>query len=78
MHMDQKTPMTPEAKDALKQSIMSAVEACLNDEQYTSADQVIDKVVEDLEAMKGGPEMGGMGEEAARGMKMPEGEGEEE
>lgn len=71
MHMDPKEPMTPEAKDALKGEIMAAVDACLSNEEYTSREAILDKVAEDIEALKEGPEMGGMGEESEAGMQMP-------
>lgn len=71
MHMDPKEPMTPEAKDALKGEIMAAVDACLANEEYTSKEAILDKVVEDIEALKEAPGMGGMGEESDAGMKIP-------
>lgn len=78
MHMEPKTPITPEEKATLKEEIMAAVDKCLSDESYTSKADILDKVAEDIEALKESPEMGGMGAEAEAGMKVPEGEGEEE
>lgn len=75
MHMDTK-PMTPEEKASLKEEIMAAVDKCLSNEDYTSKTDILDKVAEDIEALKEAPEMGGMGAEAESGMKVPEGEAE--
>lgn len=71
MHMDPKEPMTPEAKDALKGEIMAAVDACLANEEYTSKEAILDKVAEDIEALKESPEMGGLGEKEEAGMPVP-------
>lgn len=80
--MDQnKNPsMTPEEKASLKDEVIAAVEKCFSNEEYNSKEAILDKVAEDIEALKEGPEMGGMGAEAEAGMKVPEGEvpGEEE
>lgn len=70
MHMDPKT-ITPEEKATLKEEIMAAVDACLSNEEYTSKEAILDKVAEDIEALKEAPGMGGMGEESEAGMKMP-------
>lgn len=77
MHMD-KSPITPEEKATLKEQIMSAVDACLSDEKYATKADILDKVAEDIEALKDAPEMGGMGEESEAGMKVPESEDEGE
>ena len=70
--------MTPEDKAALREEIMAKVDECLGNEEYTSKEEILEKVAEDLEALKGDPEMGGMGREADEGMQVPDGDMEEE
>lgn len=64
--------MTPEEKATLKEDIMAKVEECLSNEEYTSKEAILDKVIEDLEVLKGDEDMGGLGEEADEGMQLPE------
>lgn len=66
--------MDPKAKEQLKASVDKAVQTCLA-KDYASKDAAIDAVIADLEALKGGPEMGGLGNESA---DMTGSEGEEE
>jgi len=78
MHMEPNKMLTPEEKATLQEEIVKAVEDQLAiDAEMTRAD-AINAVVEAVKALQSEPEMGGMGAEAEAGMKVPEGEGEEE
>ncbi len=72
MHMDPKKMLTPEEKATLQEDIIKAVEEQLSVEAEMTREDAIGAVVKALEAMEGEPEMGGMGEEAEMGMKVPE------
>lgn len=67
--------MTPEELVALKDEILQAVEVTLGEGMETTRPEAIDLVVAAIEALKGEPEMGGMGDEDE--MELPEEETEE-
>ena len=70
-------PLDDKAKADLTEEVSSAVEACLA-KPYSSKEDAIDAIIADLEALKGGPEMGGLGDEEGMDLGKPEGESEEE
>lgn len=78
MHMEPNKMLTPEEKSKLQEEIVKAVEDQLAIDAEMSREDAIEAVVNAVKALKAEPEMGGMGAEAEAGMKVPEGEGEEE
>ena len=76
---EKKTMLTPEEKATLKEDIIKAIEPVFAGEGEMTKEEIIDAVISALSAMKGPaePTLGGLGEEAEGGMKLPEeGEGE--
>lgn len=76
---EKKTMLTPEDKATLKEEINQAIETTFAGEGEMTREELIDALISTLSAMKGPaePTLGGLGEEAEGGMKLPE-EGEEE
>ena len=74
-----KKMLTPEDKATLKEEINQAIETTFAGEGEMTREELIDALISTLSAMKGPaePTLGGLGEEAEGGMKLPE-EGEEE
>ena len=74
-----KKMLTPEDKATLKEEITQAIETTFAGEGEMTREELIDALISTLSAMKGPaePTLGGLGEEAEGGMKLPE-EGEEE
>ena len=72
-------PMDEQAKADFATEVNTTVEACLA-EDYATKEEYVDALIGKLEALKGEPEMGGLGEDADNGMSLPADEvpGEEE
>jgi len=75
--MNKETMMTPEEVTALKEEVTKTVEDQMAIEAEMTRTEAIDALINALEALKAEPGMGGLGEEADNGMKLPEQEEEE-
>lgn len=75
MHIMDNKPMTPEMKDELKTQVIEAVEGAFAGEAATKGD-ILKAVSDAVAGLNEAPGMGGLGEEADKGMKLPESEGD--